>query len=205
MNKKQLMRQQRRSREKIVLDYLDAFEQDDFERLSQILQLAEQDTELETLLWEVHAEYQMTQEEEQYEQNVELVRQLIQQHIPSGLGSERKEEEIPPLTVSDVIAHMQAESAVKGEGGKELGALAQQLRQSSLPLPKNMGLLGVRKLFAELGIQASKHMQRLFSDAALILISRRDQGMAQLAATRKQQQEASAAKRSRQLSEEEQS
>ncbi len=205
MNKEQLTRQQRRRREKIILDYLDAFEQNDFERLSQILQLAEQDTELETLLWEVHAEYQMVQEEAQYEQDVEMVRQLTQQHIPSGLKRERSEEEIPPLTISDVIAHMQAESAVKGEDGKELGELAQRLRQSSLPLPQNMGLLGVRKLFAKLGIQASKHMQRLFSEAALILISRRDQGMAQLAATRKQQQEASAAKRAQRPVEEEQS
>lgn len=205
MNKEQLVRQQRRRREKIILDYLDAFEQNDFERLSQILQLAEQDSELDLLLWEVHAEYQITQEEELYEQSVDLVRQLIQQHIPSGLKRERNEEEIPPLTVSDVIAHMQAESAVKGQGGKELGGLAQRLHHSSLPLPQNMGLLGVRKLFAQLGIQASKHMQRAFSEAALILIARRDQSMAQLAATRKQQQEASAAKRSQQLSEEEQS
>lgn len=197
MDKKQLTRQQRRSREKIVLDYLDAFEQDNSERLSSILKLAEQDSELESLLWKVHAEYQIQQEDEQREQDVERVRQLIQQHVPSGLRKERDEEEIPLLTVSDVIAHIQAESVAKGENAKELSGLVQHLRHSTFKLPKNVGLLGVRKLFAELGVQTSKHMQRLFSEAALILISRRDRGIAQMAATRKQREEARAAKQSK--------
>jgi hypothetical protein len=75
---------------------------------------------------------------------------------------------------------------VKGGARQEVTAVAQKLRQSTIPLPKNMGLQGVRKLFTELGIQASKQVQRLFSEAALILISQRDQNITQLAATRRQ-------------------
>lgn len=45
-------------------------------------------------------------------------------------------------------------------------------------------------LFARLGVRASKQMQKLFSETALFLSSGRAQGMAQLAATRRQQEQA---------------
>jgi hypothetical protein len=184
MDNERLEHQQRKAREKIVLIYLDAFERDDDERMTWVLREAEHDPELGKLIWEVHATYQAELEEEQREQDVALVRSFLQQHIPSGW--EREAEEIPPLTVSDVVAHMQTEVAVKGGARQEVTAVAQKLRQSTMPLPKNMGLQGVRKLFTELGIQASKQVQRLFSEAALILISQRDQNITQLAATRRQ-------------------
>jgi len=85
---------------------------------------------------------------------------------------------------------MQSEAVVNGEVRHEFTSLAFQLRQSSKQLPENMGLQGVRKLFQELGIQASKQLQRIFSEAALVLISRRDQGIAQLAAARRQRAKA---------------
>ena len=50
-------REQYLAREKALHRYMDAFEQNDFEVMSQVLAQAEQDTDLETLIWEVHAAY----------------------------------------------------------------------------------------------------------------------------------------------------
>jgi hypothetical protein len=190
MDKRPMKRQQRKAHEKIVLAYLDAFEQEDDERIDLILRQAEQDPELGKLIWEVHAEYQAELEEDLYEKDVELVRGLLQQHMPLAWMQASEDGEIPPLTVSDVAAHMQAEVAVKGEVGQEFSIIAPKLHQSTILLPKSVGLQGVRKLFLELGVQASKHLQRLFSEAGFILISRRDQNLAHLAATRRQRTEA---------------
>jgi hypothetical protein len=77
---------------------------------------------------------------------------------------------------------------VKGPLKQELQGVVQQLRQSTVPLPRNLGLQGIRTLFAQLGVRASKQMQKLFSETALFLSAGRAQGMAQLAATRRQQE-----------------
>lgn len=190
MDKEQLKSEQRKARDRVVLAYLDAFDQCDAENVSRILQKAEQDPVLEKMIWDVHATYQTEQEYEGHEKDVALVRELLQRHVSSGWTERSELSDIPPLTVSDVIAQMQSEAVAKGEVRQEFTTLAFQLRQSSKQLPENMGLQGVRKLLQELGVQASKQQQRLFSEAALILISRRDQGMAQLAAARRQRAKA---------------
>jgi len=182
-------REQRFAREKALHRYMDAFELNDFEVMSQILAQAEQDADLETLIWEVHAAYAADEEYEQREHEVEQLRQLLRQHLPSGLETPLTLEEMPPLTVSDVIARMQADEAVRGSVKQELLSVAQRLRQSNQALPEQLGLHGVRTLFAQLGVQASKHLQKLFSQTALFLTSGRQQGMAQLAATRRQHEQ----------------
>jgi hypothetical protein len=182
-------REQQLAREKALHRYMDAFERNDFEAMSQVLAKAEQDPDLETLLWEVHAAYAAEEEYEQREHEDEQVRQLLRQHLPSGLETPLTIEEMPPLTVSDVIARMQADEAVRGSVKQELLSVAQRLRQSNQALPEQLGLHGVRTLFAQLGVQASKQLQKLFSQTALFLTSGRQQGMAQLAATRRQHEQ----------------
>ena len=182
-------REQHLSREKALHCYMDAFERNDFEVMSQVLAQAEQDADLEMLIWEVHAAYAAEEEYEQREHEVEQVRQLLRQHLPSGLETPLTLEEMPPLTVSDVIARMQADEAVRGSVKQELLSVAQRLRQSNQALPEQLGLHGVRTLFAQLGVQASKQLQKLFSQTALFLTSGRQQGMAQLAATRRQHEQ----------------
>ncbi len=182
-------REQHLAREKALHRYMDAFERNDFEVMSQVLAQAEQDEDLETLIWEVHAAYAADEEYEQREHEVEQVRQLLRQHLLSGLETPLTLEEMPPLTVSDVIARMQADEAVRGSVKQELLSVAQRLRQSNQALPEQLGLHGVRTLFAQLGVQASKHLQKLFSQTALFLTSGRQQGMAQLAATRRQHEQ----------------
>lgn len=182
-------RKQHLAREKALHLYMDAFERNDFEVMSQVLAQAEQDENLETLIWEVHAAYAAEEEYEQREHEVEQVRQLLRQHLPSGLETPLTLEEMPPLTVSDVIARMQADEAVRGSVKQELLSVAQRLRQSNQALPEQLGLHGVRTLFAQLGVQASKQLHKLFSQTALFLTSGRQQGMAQLAATRRQHEQ----------------
>jgi hypothetical protein len=182
----QNVREQHLAREKALHRYMDAFERNDFEVMSQVLAQAEQDEDLETLIWEVHAAYAAEEEYEQREHEVEQVRQLLHQHLPSGLETPLTLEEMPPLTVSDVIARIQADEAVRGSAKQELQGIAQQLRQANQPLPEQLGLHGVRTLFSQLGVQASKQLQKLFSQTALFLTSGRQQGMTQLAATRRQ-------------------
>jgi hypothetical protein len=190
MDNKQPTRKESLLREKALYRYMDAFERGDFEYMAQILKQAELDSELETLLWDVQAAYLVEQEAEREENDILLVRQLLQKHLPSGFITEQNIEEIPPLTVSDVIARMQADEAMKGPIKQELQRVVRQLSRSTVPLPQNMGLHGIRALFSQLGLSASKQLQKLFSETALFLSAGRAQGMSQLAATRRQQEKA---------------
>lgn len=186
---KQPTREQRLAREKALHRYMDAFERNDFDTMSQVLAQAEQDPELENLIWEVHAAYAAEEEVEQREHDVEQVQHLLRRHLPSGWETPVNIEDMPPLTISDVAARMQADEAVRGSVKQELNNVVQRLRQSNTTLPENLGLRSVRDLFAQLGVQASKQLQKLFSETALFLRSGRQQGMAQMAATRRQREQ----------------
>src|SRR5258708_31375264 len=189
MDKQQPTRQQQLIREKALSSYMDAFERGDFEGMAHVLEQAKQDPELEHLIWEVHAAYQAEEGIERREHDGELVHQLLRRHLPSGWETTQSIEEIPPLTVSDVIARMQAEEAAKGTIKQELNTVVQRLRQSTMPLPRNLGLQGIRTLFSQLGLQTSKQLQKLFSETALFLSAGREQGMAHLAAPRRQREQ----------------
>jgi hypothetical protein len=190
MDNHQSARRESLLREKALYRYMDAFERGDFENMSRILQQAERDPELEELIWGVQTAYLIEHEAERQENDIALVLQLLQKHLPSGLAADEGIEEIPPLTVSDVAARMQADGAVEGPLNQELHGVVQQLRRSTIALPSNLGLQGIRTLFAGLGVRASKRMQKLFSETALYLSAGRAQGIAQLAATRRQQEQA---------------
>ena len=84
---------------------------------------------------------------------------------------------------------MQADEAVKGSVKQELNTVVQQLRQSNMPLPANLGIHGIRSLFTQLGLRVSKQLQKVFSETALFLTAGREQGMAHLAATRRQREQ----------------
>src|SRR5260370_16394310 len=154
-------REQHLAREKTLHRYMDAFERNDFEVMSQVLAQAEQDEDLETLIWEVHAAYAAEEEYEQREHEVEQVRQLLRQHLPSGLETPLTLEEMPPLTVSDVIARMQADEAVRGSVKQELLSVAQRLRQSNQALPEQLGLHAARTLFPFLAVHPTNPLHNL--------------------------------------------
>jgi hypothetical protein len=189
MDKQQPTREQRLARERAILTYMDAYERGDFDTMSMVLQQAEHDSELGDLLWNVLAAYQAEEDDERRENEVILVRQLLLQHLPSAWEGIPEASDVPPLTVSDVVARIQADEEVKGSVKQELKTVAPRLRQSTVPLPANLGLHGVRALFAQLGLRASKQLQKVFSETALFLTAGREQGMAHLAATRRQREQ----------------
>lgn len=205
MDKQQPTREQRLMREKALFAYMDAYERGDFDTMSKVLEQAEQDPELGNLIWNVLAAYQAEEEEERRENDVVLVRQLLRQHIPAGWNTVPDAADIPPLTVSDVVARMQADEAVKGSVKQELNTFVQQLRQSTVPLPANLGLHSIRALFAQLGLRVSKQLQKVFSETALFLTAGREQGMAHLAATRRQREHSRLPEKQQGEQEEEQS
>jgi hypothetical protein len=189
MDKQQPTREQRLMREKVLFTYMDAYERGDFGTMSMVLQQAEQDPELGDLIWNVLSAYQAEEQEERRENDVIMVRQLLHQHLPSGWEIVPDAADISPLTVSDVVARMQADEAVKGSVKQELNTVVQQLRQSTRPLPANLGIHGIRSLFTQLGLRVSKQFQKAFSETALFLTAGREQGMAHLAATRRQREQ----------------
>lgn len=189
MDKQRPTREQRLARERAIITYMDAYERGDFDTMSMVLQQAEHDSELGDLLWNVLAAYQAEEEDERRENDVVLVRQLLLQHLPSGWETIPEASDIPPLTVSDVVARIQSDEAVKGSVKQELKTVAPRLGQSTVPLPANLGLHGVRALFAQFGLRASKQLQKVFSETALFLTAGREQGIAHLAATRRQREQ----------------
>jgi hypothetical protein len=188
MNEQQPTHSESLMREKALYRYMDALERGDFQVMARILQQAERDPELDTMIWEVQRAYLLEQETEQQEDDIMLVRQLLQKHLPSGFAVAQDMQDVPPLTVSDVVARMQADEVMKGNLKDEIQGVVQQLRQSTVPLPSNLGVQGIRDLFVQLGVRASKRIHKLFSETALFLSAGRAQGMAQLAATRRQQE-----------------
>jgi hypothetical protein len=101
---------------------------------------------------------------------------------------------LPPLTVSDVCAHIQTKVAVKGRD-TEAGSVMRELRLSDVPLPQELTGRGLRQFFTNLGVAASEKFQEIFRDAAIFLSMSREQGAAHMSAARRQGRGRSVAKK----------
>lgn len=176
-------------REKALYRYANALERGDAEILAEVLQEAEYDASLENMLLEIHEAYLVEKNAVANTKDVVLIRQLLQQHLPSGSENTVVEIEIPPLTISDVIARLQSDAAVRGPIQQEVTTVVQQLHRNTTPLPHSLSRHGVRTLFTQLGVSVSDHLQKLFRETAIFLSMGREQGIAQLAATRRQQRQ----------------
>ncbi len=172
MNNQQPTYEQHLRREKVLYRYANALERGDVDTLAVVLQEAEYDATLERMLMEVHEAYQVEKDAVAY-----------------GLTNPVEDVDIPPLTVSDVVARLQSEAAVRGPIKQEVATIVQQLRQNTTPLPNSLSLRSTRRLFMQLGVSVSDRFQKLFRETAIFLSMGREQGMAQLAATRRQQQQ----------------
>lgn len=190
MSNQQPTREKRLLREKTLYRYANALERGDADTLAAILYEAESDSVLEQEIMEVHARYLEEKHVEKLAQDTEQIQSLLRQHIPSGFDQMVEEVEIPALTVGDVVARLQSDAAVRGPARQELTAAVQQLRQNTTVLPQSLSVRNVRTLFIQLGVTVSDRFQKLFRETAIFLSMGREQGMAQLAATRRQQQQA---------------
>jgi len=168
-------------REKLALLYAMAFERGDLEAIEQVLGRAMYDVELDQMLAEVNATYAAEQAETLQANHTQRVRQLLREHIPSAFSDE---EELPPLTVGDVVAKMQAEAAQRGATRKEILEITKQLQSNAMSLPSPLRLSDVKRLLKQLGVSTNTQFEKLFQDAATLLSMGRGQSL--MAATRRQ-------------------
>jgi hypothetical protein len=177
----------RLEREKTLLRYCAALETGDLVTVASILEAAESDPVLDTQLQEIHAVYGAEEETTDRAQNEAVVRELLRRHLPSGVAVD-EETEIPALRVSDVLARMQSDGALRGDLSREAASSLQRLREADELLPETMSTGAVRQLFERLGVGLSERFQRLFRETALYLAMGRHQSSAYLAAARRQRE-----------------
>jgi hypothetical protein len=173
-------------REKLLLRYTTALDAGDFESITTILQHAQQDPELEQMILEINDHYVDEVEAAAQAQDDAVVRELVQTHLLSALST--AEIEPPPLTVGHVLARIHADAALRGKVERDALAATRDLQATETPLPTDLSLRGVTKLLEQLGVQVGRRFQNLFRETAIFMRMGRNQGMARLAATRRQQQ-----------------
>jgi hypothetical protein len=176
-------------REKALYQYLSAFEHGDFESMGTILQKAVQDPLLEAMILEAHEYYQAEEQLTLRGEEREKILQMVLEHLPSGIWEEQDEMAIPLLTVADVIAKMQQDRALTGSIKQEIQMISEQMPSPQHPLPVTLNLKNIYHLFEQLGLSVSTRVQKLFREKAIFLSMAREQGMAHLAATRRQQRQ----------------
>jgi len=177
-----------REREKHLYEYSVALEHGDFDIVGQILELAEQDPILEHMIIELNVADESEHVSIADKQASTLVQNLLREHLSSGVAAD--EVDLPPLAVGDVVARIQSNAALRGTLAQEVATAVEQLRQDKTPLPADLGQQRVQQLLRELGLSFSRSFEKLFRNTAIFLAMGREQGVARLAATRRQQQQA---------------
>lgn len=169
-------------REKALFKYSLALESGNLDALSQVLQLAETDPQLEEMILEISEAYQAEIDAMERTKAENLVRQLLREHLSSSIPVE--EEEPPPITVADVAARIQADHSQRATARRNTLSLAKQLQTNPTPLPPKLGLPDVMQLLYQLGVAANNQFVKLFRETAIMLSMGRQQGL--MAATRRQ-------------------
>lgn len=190
MNERQNPSTRQIEREKALYRYSQALEKGDFDIIAAILLMAEDDQILEQMLLEMDEAYEAEYETAVQIDAAELVCRLLAEHFSVEFTAGEEATEIPPLTVSNVIAHLEADTVIRGAMRQEMTTVVQHLQQSSVVLPDNLSQRGIKDLFEQIGVSVSKQFQKLFRNKAIFLSMGRAEGMAQLAATRRQRREA---------------
>jgi hypothetical protein len=174
-------------REKALHHYITAFERGDFDVMDEVLQQAMTDPLLDEMIMEAHEYFQGEEKAALREEDVAKILDLVIQHLPSGIPDEEEESgSVPPLTVSDVFTSMQEDSTLPGFLRQEAQRIHARLPSTPPQLPEQLGLKDVAQLFADLNIQISARLQKVFREKAIFLAMGHQRGMAQLAAARRQ-------------------
>lgn len=183
MNKETQRQQQR---ETLLYEYSRALERGDFETLERVLQQAEADPALEPLILEINHVFIDEDESVAQSGDADFVRQLTHIHIVSGIVEDDEGMELPPLTVGQIVGELQREPELWRRMRHEDATTLDRLRHSEEPLPDHLTERGVRLFFERLRVSVSTRFQELFRETAIFLSIGREQGMAKMAATRKQ-------------------
>lgn len=177
---------QQLAHEKALYLYISAFERGDFDKMEAILQQAMDDPLLEEMIMEAHEYYLAEEKVKLREEDFAKILNLIVRYFPSGIPDEEEAIAIPPLTISDVFNKLQEDKSIQGSIRQEAQQINAKLTQTDVPLPENLAMKSVYRLFEQLGVVISARLQKLFREKAIFLSMTRQQGIAQLAATRRQ-------------------
>lgn len=174
--------------EKLIFQYINALEQGDFDVVTAILEQAEHDPELEEMILETNDALVVEDDISFFQETERVVQQIIQEHLPSGLRSNDELIDIPPLMVGDVVGRIQSDADAQLQIRNEAKSINQYVRQLELQIPEKLNYRSIQALFDEIGISVTKRFQRLFHETAVLLSMRREQNVAQLAATRRRRE-----------------
>jgi hypothetical protein len=167
----------------IALRYLDAWDAEDGEALAELWQQAEIDPQLEQVLGELTDGLAVLEgPSAAWESDAAQVRNLLREHLPSGSPTAI---ELPPLTVRDVAARLQSDSALGGRFTAADRAANSRLLADATVVPGELGLPHFEKWRTTLGVSASAHYWRAFRQAAVLLAMGRCQRAGELAAARR--------------------
>lgn len=174
------------AREKLLYRYINAIERGDFETVAFVLQQAENDAELENMIVGVNEVLSDEYDAVAQEETAQLVRHLLEKYLPSGLGNTEDDADIPLITLSNVAERVISNDSLQSHIRKEVKSIAHQLNQTEVLLPEKFSQRTLAELFDQLGISVSNSLKKLFHETAVFLSMRREQNLAQLAATRRQ-------------------
>ena len=166
------------TRQKAIQRYVSAIDKGNLDDIMLVLEQAIDDPILDQMLIEIN---QVVEQEEgltAFAQDAVFVRQLVHQHFNSDIVSDELDEQ--PLTVGEVAARMQANRSVSIFDQ----SAHKNLLHLSSPLPEFLNIQAIRKLAADLQVNASEKFWRVFRDTAIMMGIGR--GQAQMAAARKQ-------------------
>lgn len=163
--------------ERSIDRYVKALDSGNLNEISAVLQIAEGDAELDRIIEEINSAYA----EELGLSSISLesgqIRVLLQEHFPSAFGE--APDEIPPITVSEVAAHLAANRLIPPSDQEN----SLKLLRIHIPLPSWLSLPEIRKLSQQFGFNVSERFLKVFRDAAIQMSIGR--GQAQMAATRR--------------------
>jgi hypothetical protein len=177
---------QQLAREKTLYLYINAFERGDSDKMDAVLQQAMYDPLLEEMIMEAHEYYLAEGKAKLREEDFAKILDLVVRYLPSGIPDGEAAIAIPPLTIGDVFNKLQEDKSIQGSMKQEVQQINAKLVQADVPLPENLAMKSVYRLFEQLGVVVSTKLQKLFREKAIFLSMTRQQGIAQLAATRRQ-------------------
>jgi hypothetical protein len=176
-----------RQRELAVYRYVRAFDAGDFDTMAEVMTQAEVDPELDRLIVDVNAALHEEAGLPPLQEQAQLVRALLYQHLPSGV--QRPDEAVAPLTVGNVAAKLETDHATRttmaGLSARDR-LTNRQLQQSGVILPTPLTGRTIDELATHLQATASERYWRLFRETAIVLGMARERGQLELAAARRQ-------------------
>ncbi len=162
--------------ERSIDRYIRALDSGDLDEIVTVLHIAEENNEMNQIIEEINLAYAEDMGLSSTSLESTQIRTLLQEHFPSAFG---QPSENPPITVSEVAAHLVANRLVPPSD-----------QESSLKflnvhhaLPDWLSQPEIRKLIQQFGYKVSDRFLKAFRDAAIQMSMAR--GEAQMAATRR--------------------